>query len=201
MSEDWRQIKKFLEQVQADEIKQKIFDEMSPTLNEVMKFQNDFDDLASSNVTTNEPFPIAPLLRMARILGIERLRSILRDMSKEGVSEYRIVVQKRLQSEYPSKEVKQQKVIAADLKAERFGLAVLRLEASGMKRGEALQQAATQLKIPSGERDLKRKFARFAELSRRHGIFDNRALIGLRPSIPRYKLSQLINKGGRPKKR
>lgn len=142
---------------------------------------------------------VGPLRRIAQLIGISALRYIFVLGSSTSHTTYKLELSKRKipRSTWSGKTWHR---IHRELKAEEFGHAVLKLEATGIQRARAMQSIAKRMRLPARDsRSLERLFSEFKRLSARRGYVRN-PIDQLMPSLPQFSLSDLDAKVGRPKK-
>lgn len=144
-----------------------------------------------------KPAPVAPLRRMARLVGIRGLREICWLAAPISHHDFRIVIRERKPTERPDGGARHKRSQGL-LQAERFGFAVLRYEATGCSREEAMNSAASHLRLrQSSVRSLQRLFQQFTTLMRERGFVGDHypsSVLG-----PRVGLGALRAKVGRKK--
>ncbi len=143
---------------------------------------------------------IAPLLRMARLIGIQNLRYIFAMGGPSGSPSERLPYSVNLQKRVRNRNSMRAKVVwdaEKDVVAMAFGQKVLSLEAKGVHRGQAFETAAVQMWISSSSDSYRRLFDRFASLCNQLGYIPDSSISGI---STRFSLTDLKAKRGRPKK-
>ena len=142
---------------------------------------------------------IAPLLRMARLIGLARLRYLFLVGSPKSQEEYRLELRARLRHEYPDQR-KGKKKSEQELELILFGNTVLAYEARGETRTRALEKAKKELRLDIDTRSTQRRFKAFNEIVKRTGYVPNSLDWAIPYSQPQFRRTALIPRKGAPKK-
>lgn len=160
------------------------------------QFDRDLDAIIWTAIMET-PAPFAPLRRMAQLVGIRELRKIYSLAAPISHHDFRLVIRERKLTERPADGARYKRTLG-QMQAERFGFAVLRYEATGCSREEAMNFAASALRLrQSSVRSLQRLFQQFTMLMRERGFVGDHypnSIFG-----PSFGLGALRAKVGRKK--
>ena len=139
--------------------------------------------------------PFSALMRLARLIGIERLRDIELLTRKDNKRRFRVSFS--LDDEVAKTRENRARLLIDELETRNFGLAVLEFEQNGKSRGEALHLAGEQCQLKGrGPRSLQNRFKAFRLLVEKDGYISNGFMH--EDFAPRYTKSGLKQVGGRP---
>ena len=144
--------------------------------------------------------PIAPLLRLARRIGAENVRTVqsLADPTRQTLYALNVAVREPVRTKRKLRRERMEN----QLRLEKFGRAVLALDQRGMRRWPALQQAGRKVKLPGcSRRYLEQKFREFEEHIKGRGFISNGAIGMFISNLPpRFGIADLKARKGRTPK-